>query len=380
MESEQAFPREAYPPEHSSLENARFQVLSRNPARFRRPQLVHDLLARIRQERRRELARMVDRRAALLRFRLLQRNVASQCQSGLTSTAMGLDQLQNATSILMPRESLDHRSQQDNHIAPVMDQNAPISNDSSNCSSPCPNSSLDPQHSAFTEEIESETQQFHEPDVRREEGLPRLILLPVETEETPEEACLSSDVPCQDRSLEAENLNWAGAANFVPSLPSWEPDVVISEVVDETQQNSAVWSPDDFHQGRLWDNSQRQSNARVDDISGNVEIRELLERRRVTLTLASDFRERMNSLILSFLQRQVNQTTDDGYSVAEEEQGSVVHLQNQEAETVDPVASTSLQLPLPTYAYSNQDSWQISPLTRYPSCSPVSLKFEMHLN
>ncbi|OVA15209.1 hypothetical protein BVC80_3g14 [Macleaya cordata] len=140
--------------------------------------------------------------------------------------------------------------------------------------------------------------------------------------------------------------------------------------------------------------------------SDNDEIRALFERRSVSTFLTSGLRARMDQMVCSFLSRQSHRTTssfeeeedeEEGEGEGEEEESPINHQYNEVSDDSDQVASTSLQLPLPSRLRSRshyqdndvndgydqfattslqlpqssrsyeEDSQQSSPFTRHPS-------------
>ncbi|XP_077253460.1 uncharacterized protein LOC143892613 isoform X2 [Tasmannia lanceolata] len=356
-----------------------------NPLRIRGQQATRNLLLQFEQERQRELARLAERRAvsrfshrsrirSLLRFRFLQQEAAVQDQGRPSSTTVELDQLQRGTSILLLRERFSSRGQQSISAATVSDnsrsfpiqflnnnslhsehsslgeqlprgqQNSTattISDNSSNFPMQILNNSPQSDHSSLGEQLTNENNQSQ-------------VVCPSDHEsETPERQSL---LP-----FTSEDLDWQGAENADESLHDW--DVLMEEPEPNSQFNlgdsDGTWVSVVSHPQRAWSDHRRSTyDEWLENNSDNVELRELVERSIVSTTLASNnFRERMERLVLSYLQRQALQPVDEE---EEEEEEHLVQQQDHEVSNAIPVASTSSQLPLPSQWLHHQDSHQRS--------------------
>ncbi|XP_058086937.1 uncharacterized protein LOC131233783 [Magnolia sinica] len=359
------------------------------PPRLRGWEVGRDLIAYIVRERQRELNSLAAHRPvsqfshrsriqALLRFRFLRREPAVQDQQHPASTTIEEGHTQCGPSILLLRERSNHRGPHDSNAVPTTES-------SSNLSLQFQNNSLNSERSDLADEIMDGSCRYQEisgtndmgtqsllislpsmSEELQEETQSSLISLPSMSEELHEEASMSSDHTWQERGVAVSNLDWQETANATASLPSWEGDVVMEEGDRNGQQASGgTWLSDDSHQGRSWASSQRQDmyHSWNESTSNTEEIRELLERRSVTTTLASDFRETMDRLFLSISQRQADQPIVD-HSYAEEEEVPPDQLQDHEVGTTDLVVSTSLQLPMLSRPYERQRSWHYSSYTR----------------
>ncbi|KAG1347433.1 hypothetical protein COCNU_06G012620 [Cocos nucifera] len=168
------------------------------------------------------------------------------------------------------------------------------------------------------------------------------------------------DSSWDDRSLWVSNLDWQRPLDSSPSHDS-EGDIITEEVESYTHRNvnsDPMWITGSPNSWRGWGVSRQAAYCDfVRNFSDNEEIHDLLERRRVSTSLASDFCDKMNRLILSFLQRQGHQSFDDNFAEDYEEQ--TLWRQNDEFQNADQVASASSSLiPVPYQTLNHPESWQ----------------------
>ncbi|XP_058072333.1 uncharacterized protein LOC131221181 [Magnolia sinica] len=403
-------------------DNVSFSLIRNRPL-VRGRQATRDLLARMERERQTELARLVELHAvsqfshrsriqAMLRFRFLQHSVTVQEQQRPASTAYELDQLHLGSSIMQLRERFSSGNQQYGSSVPVANsssslplfQNNSVDSECSGLMEPYPENNeylhvaargqeitLSTPHSLLSSIEEQQEEAVQSPDVSWQERSeldgrqsPEVasriheatLSVPQSLEYTTienlqEEAGQSTAVPWEERSS-ASNLDWQGTTNAIESLNSWEGDMMVEESDSDSRQN-------DGHADRNWlsnashlqressDHRQSTYNDWLESTSDNVEICKLLERRTVSTLLASSFRERMDKLILSYLQRQGNQSNAD--DAVEEDEEHSVHLQeDREVDNDDDqVVSPSVQLPLPSRLFHQQQSRQHSSCAYEPS-------------
>ncbi|XP_008798723.2 uncharacterized protein LOC103713536 [Phoenix dactylifera] len=290
---------------------------------------MEDLLAKLEQERRCELASMAERQPvsrflyrgrlqSMLRLRALRREVAVQDQLGTASTTSELDRLQSASLISFLRQRFNNRGQDDGSGVLVVESSSCVHNQFP----------IDTQSSEYPHSADQYTGDSNQYQVvlspRVSENSPPELSSPHSRSDDLQEGSHTLDSSWDDRSLWVSNLDWQRPVDSSPSHES-QGDVITEEMESYAHQNigssDPMWSP-----ANSWGEWGVRRQATYRDLGGNFsdneEIRDLLGRRRVSTSLASDFCDKMNRLILSFLQRQGQQSFDDNFAENYEEQTS----------------------------------------------------------
>jgi hypothetical protein len=123
------------------------------------------------------------------------------------------------------------------------------------------------------------------------------------------EEARSSDVTLQGTSLEFRNLDSEEFAERTASFRFWAENEIAEEVevIDhDYAETSYDWINDIARPRSYWEHCRQERYEEVLNNSGNGEICQLLERRTVSSFLTSDFRERIDRLMVSHLDRQVH--------------------------------------------------------------------------
>ncbi|KAF8412625.1 hypothetical protein HHK36_000594 [Tetracentron sinense] len=352
---------------------------------------------------------------SMLRLRLLRREIAVQDQRHSASTGSELDNLQQGTTIFHPRERFSPRVEGDGRAVPNGgdDSRSPPRDVGNTLHSESTSNQLrteDVHHQeVFITEQESALKVHHSmtstnTDLQEEASQISEVMLQrtnlevtdfdwqgtvntttshggegnVVTEEPDpnnhqligstngtwlsedlQETSQGSDVVWQG-SLEAMHFDWQGTGDAATTSHGWEANVLTEELDPNDQQvigsTDGTWLSDVSPPQRDWEGSrQALYQDMFENNSDNVEIRELLERRSVSTFLASDFRERMDQLLLSSLQRRrlLMLRSRDWYRDYEVSDDS------------DQVASTLFQQSLLSQSYY-QDSPQSTSFTNRP--------------
>ncbi|XP_010928795.1 uncharacterized protein [Elaeis guineensis] len=326
---------------------------------------MEDLLAKLEKERRRELAEMAERQPvsrfsyrgrlqSMLRLRALQREVAVKNQQRTVTATIELDRLQTGSTISFLRQRFSNGGQHDCSGVPHLEN-------SSHAHIQFPTDTRGSDYSNFADQRTGDSNQYQVVVFPRDsESSPAELNSPHSRSDDLQEGSHTLDSSWDDRSLWVSNLDWQRPLDSSPSHDS-QGDIITEEVESYTHQNvnsdplQITGSPNSW---RGWGVSRRAGYCDlVRKFSDNEEIRDLLERRRVSTSLASDFCDKMNHLILSFLQRQGHQSFDDNFAEDYEEQ--TFWRQNDEFQNADQVASASSSLiPVPYQTLNHPESWQ----------------------
>ncbi|XP_023919347.2 uncharacterized protein LOC112030901 [Quercus suber] len=127
-------------------------------------------------------------------------------------------------------------------------------------------------------------------------------------EDVHEEARIS-DVTLQGTRSEVRNLDSEEFADRTASFRFWAENEIAEEVevIDhEYAETSYDWINDIARPRSYWEHCRQERYEEVLSNSGNGEICQLLERRTVSSFLTSDFRERIDRLMVSRLDRQTH--------------------------------------------------------------------------
>ncbi|XP_030944341.1 uncharacterized protein LOC115968938 isoform X2 [Quercus lobata] len=123
------------------------------------------------------------------------------------------------------------------------------------------------------------------------------------------EEARSSDVTLQGTSSEFRNLDPEEFADRTASFRFWAENEIAEEVevIDHDYADTSYdWINDIARPRSYWEHCRQERYEEVLNNSGNGEICQLLERRTVSSFLTSDFRERIDRLMVSHLDRQVH--------------------------------------------------------------------------
>ncbi|MQM04280.1 hypothetical protein Taro_037074 [Colocasia esculenta] len=289
---------------------------------LRRWRKIDDLLARMRQKRQQELGRLLDchpvskfphrsRIQAMLRFWGPHRLLMMQRQELHDSTALELDSLrQRSSTICFLRERFSSLCRQGNNMrqaadgkgADTLSQDNPLGlNYTVTADQP---TTVSPQDQEATVANDSQTM--------LEENLSRT------SSQGLQEDC-QTPFSWQDNNIQISNIDWQMAIDST-NLESWEGDLVTEESDFESRKAledaSSTWANNASHTHIGLENYRQATCYGSDENYPDTrEIQELLQRKPVSTSLASNFRVIMDRLVLSLLQRQ--QSMDQ--SIAEEE-------------------------------------------------------------
>lgn len=294
----------------------RGHVLISSP-KVRGRQAFNDLLMQMERNRQGELDALVERRPvsrfpqrrrlqSMLRLRCMQRGLAAQHQPSSSS----LNRPQGSTITLL-RERFNMGSEHDDPSGSGETnlRNRDIENkfqDLGNSSTV--KNSVDSHRT--TEEVDNKN--MPQAPIQHEHVQPESYAF----EDLHEEASLSSDVTWQETSFETSNIDTQETSNN-----GWDANTSRAEEEDvQDQQFLGInydWFAEISRPRRYWEDRRQAWYQEMLDTDSHGEIRQLLERRRVSTFLSSEFRQRIDELMMSRLQRQEEET---------------VHMENQQEE------------------------------------------------
>ncbi|XP_050232748.1 uncharacterized protein LOC126681277 [Mercurialis annua] len=305
-----------------------------NSPKIRGRQAYNDLLYQMEQDRQRELESLSGKQSvsrfpqrgriqAMLRLRFLQRGVAIQDQQRSQSIRSTLvshsSRFKKCSTIMHLRERFssggdaEHATTSLNDAATPRNTKEKLNDISVNNENISPVSHVNEEN--HHQEICIAEQQTVTP---AEDALSQISGIHDEEEEEEEEedaheeTSTASDNGWQGASSEGENFEPREAFGSRISLNHWDDE----EIADQQDYD---WFTDIARPRSYWED-QRQAwyQEMLNTSSDTSEIRQLLERRTVSTFLSSDFRDRMDQLMESHVQRQVNE--DDGEELDEESQ------------------------------------------------------------
>ncbi|XP_039131031.1 uncharacterized protein LOC120267441 [Dioscorea cayenensis subsp. rotundata] len=333
--------------------------------RIRRRYDIEGLMARMDQERRTELDTLKERQAVsrfshrgriqtLLRLMLLRREVSAEAQERHSSKPAELNQLQSRSTIVVLREKFNLKDQQEREV-----RTAENSGSSSHIELPI--NSQDSCDSGLNDQFPLDENVCEEAlSSRDSESTPPEPNSPQSRNEDQHEGSPTPDFSWEERSLDGSNIDWGRPSNS--SSHCWQAEAVIQEpepyIPQNTLHTECTWmsTPNPNQWGDLVVSGRALADGFLENFSENVEIRELLQRRPVSTSLASDFRDRMDRLMLTLLRKQAQQCYyDENFAAEDEEQP--VWRQNIEFHDANQVASSSL-VPLPFQTVHHPGNWE----------------------
>ncbi|KAG6509258.1 hypothetical protein ZIOFF_034651 [Zingiber officinale] len=383
-----------------------------NSRRLRGRGEMESFVAKMEQERRRELVALADhhhvsgfsyrgRLQSMLKLRSFPRHMAIQDQMRVQSRRLELDKMQNGSTISVIRERFNnHRRQRSGskrsfmessssvHIQfPAMteateypisvDVQFPISAKGSDTTIHVqfPMDAEGSVHASSTNQfILKDEHQFEEVDSPRDSmSIPMEASTPIPNNNELQDERHNIDGSWDERNLWVDNLDWQRPPNSLPSN-GWEneaaaeSEAAVEDMETSPRQNLGNWISDQCSDSwRGWSITRKpQCNDLFERFSDNVEIRDLLERKRVSTSLGSDFCHKMNQLILSFVQRR------DQYffyeNCAETNMDHPFWQQSVVYQSAKPVESISSSIvPLHYYNLQNSENWPNTSFTRQSS-------------
>ncbi|XP_034675180.1 uncharacterized protein LOC117906208 isoform X2 [Vitis riparia] len=357
--------------------------------RLRGRQAYINLLTQMEHDRQRELGRVADCQAvsrfphrgriqSMLRLRFLHQGMTVHDQLRPMSRGSELGPSQGS-GIMLLRErfstGVEHGSVTAQSCVP-------------NSRSP-PNNTLAFENSPTSNQI---SEDIHRQEVSTSEPQSTTSaeqLMSYATEYVQEDAGPSSDT-WQGPSFEVGSLDSQEqeTADRMTTLNNWDMNINAEE--EEVGELNLFgthydWFSEISRPRRYWEDlRQAWYQEMLESNSDNEEIRQLLERRRVSTFLASDFRERMDQLMTSHLQQQLHpEGSQREVELEEERRRQEISVVHQSCNTSDYFNedTSSLQLPSPSLfrsggQFQNQevsdDSDQVpsSSLQLHPSLSP----------
>ncbi|CAL9053499.1 uncharacterized protein LOC103982115 [Musa acuminata AAA Group] len=324
---------------------------------------MEDLVARMEEERRKELAALADhqcvsrfahrgRLQSMLRLRSLRRQVTEQDHLRAPARTLELDQSHNGATISFLRERFNQRG---NHSG----SRKPTPESSSSVQIQFAMDTEDSGYTCSTDQLTRDNNQYQGTvSPRDSESTPTRTNSPCSRSNDTQEASHSIDGSWDEQNVWMSNIDWQRPADSSLSN-GWQGEATVEELESYPQQNASSW----IDEGPT--NSWRQWRVRrrppchdlFQNFSDNAEIRDLLERRRVSTSLESDFCNKMNQMLLSFLQRQGKQGFDENF--AENDEDHPCWQQNGEYQNTEQEASVSSSLiPLQYHTLHHQESWQ----------------------
>ncbi|KAM0943740.1 putative transcription factor C2H2 family [Dioscorea sansibarensis] len=329
--------------------------------RIKRRYDIEGLMARMDQERRMELDTLRERQAVsrfshrgriqtLLRLMLLRREVSAEAQERHSSKPAELNQLQTRSTIVVLREKFNLKDQQEREVRTAENSGSSHIELQINSQVSC-DSGLNDQfpfdENACEEALSS----------RDSESTPPEPNSPQPGNKDRYERSPTPDFSWEERSLDGSNIDWGRPSNS--SSHSWQAEAVIQEPEPHIPQSivdtECTWMSTPQQWGGLVVSGRALPDYFLENFSENVEIRELLQR-PVSTSLASDFRDRMDKLMLSLLRKQAQQCYyDENFAAEDDEQP--VWRQNIEFHDANQVASSSL-VPLPFQTVRHPGNWE----------------------
>ncbi|KAJ4760656.1 RING/U-box superfamily protein [Rhynchospora pubera] len=180
------------------------------------------------------------------------------------------------------------------------------------------------------------------------------------SDEQEESRCQSFESSWDERNL------WLGSVDWQRSVESTSPISWHGDVLPVEDLGAFPWSSDSPNSWRALVNRDTFEN-----ISGNMEIHDLLERKRVTTSLESDFCTKMNRLILSILQRQGQYDDDDNFG--EVYTTRPYWRQKYELDNADQIAAASSSL-VPYQYHKDSENWQSTTYTNNVSDNSMDVE------
>ncbi|KAG6529656.1 uncharacterized protein LOC122042597 isoform X1 [Zingiber officinale] len=363
---------------------------------------MESFVARMEQERRRELVALADhhhvsrfaycgRLQSMLKLRSFERRVAIQDQMRAPSRRFQLDQMQNGSTISVIRERFNHRRQCSGskrsfvessssvHIQfPAMiestefpisvDVQFPVNAESSDTSIHVqfPMDAEGSVHASPTDQFPCDKHQLQEIDSPRDStSIPMEACSPMPKHNEPQDENHKIDGSWDDRNLWVDNLDWQRPLESLPSN-GWESEVAVEDMETSPRQGLGPlggWIGDQHSESWRWSIRRKpQCYDWFEHFSDNVEIRDLLERKRVSTSLASDFCNKMNQLVLSFIQRRDQYCSDENF--AENSMDYPFWQQSLVYQNAEPIESdSSSMVPLHYYNLQAPEKWQNASFT-----------------
>ncbi|KAL5577965.1 hypothetical protein UlMin_019664 [Ulmus minor] len=292
--------------------------------RIRGRQAFLDLLMQMERERHGELHSLVERRAvsrfpkkgriqSMLRLRLLQRGMAvgDQRRRPQTAGAPQVSRVTQGTTIMLLRERFN----------PEVETVTTSQSDATNSRAPhgeIVNDDTSPTQIKAEDDSQNQRVSFDDQQSSRENNnLEHMI------EGIKEKASPSNSVTWKETSLEDDRkLASQESVNQTMSFNGWDGIDVVEELEESYQQyveTNHDWISEISRPISYWeDRRQEWYHEMLNSNSEKVEIRQLLERGTVSSFLASDFRERMDRLMETHLERQTQPLGSEGGEEFEE--------------------------------------------------------------
>ncbi|KAF3450101.1 hypothetical protein FNV43_RR06181 [Rhamnella rubrinervis] len=307
------------------IENRSFTPVLWSP-RIRGRQAFTDLLMQIERDRLGELDKLADRRAV---SRFSQRGRiqiattwyfnSNRQQRRPQTTPSQVDRLPQGSTIVHLRERFNNGVEQG--ATAESDEANPRSpqRDIANNTTQLENSSIPstPNESTHNHEVNCNDQQQSEISVQNNPLAYASEDLHQHNSNIP-----SSDVAHQGMSSETRNLDSQEITNVTAFLDGWDVNDAVEEFQDNYQQYTETnldWISDISRPRSYWEGRRQEWYQEMLTLSSdNEEICQLLQRRTVSNFLTSDFRDRIDRLMVSRLDRQqhpaANQEEGDEYN------------------------------------------------------------------
>ncbi|WOK99746.1 hypothetical protein Cni_G08458 [Canna indica] len=348
--------------------------------RLRKRRDLKDFVASKEQERQRELMGLVERQfvsgfahrgqlQSMLRLRSLRRQT-DQDQLRTHLRTMESNQLRSGISISFLRERF-------NQMAYDSDNRKKIQQSTSSVQVQFPIDADSLSYAYCNDQLTSDNNQWQETmSLTDSETSPVDTNTPHSRNDDLVEENHSADVFWDDRNLRLSDLDRQRRADSLPSN-GWQGEVVVEEIESHSPQNVINWIDEPSYSCRPWKVSRRpMCHDFFRKFAENVEIMDLFERKRVSTSLESDFCDKMNQVILSFLHRRGKQIFDD--DIAENHEDHLFWQQNDEYQNTKqdaPVASPLVPLQYQTLHHA--ENWCHTSYTHQPSQKDMDAMHEL---